>query len=53
VIDSSLPSRNQATNEDIIILPRAISQDGFKNFFVCVHAYRVAIDVHANLVESE
>ena len=30
-----------------------IPQDGFKNYFVCVQAYRAAIDAHANLVESE
>jgi len=40
-------------NEDIIIPPGDIPQDGFKNFFVCVQAYRAAIDAHANLVESE
>ena len=37
----------------VIIPPGDIPQDGFKNFFDCVQAYRAAIDAHANLVESE
>ena len=51
MIDSSLPSLNHATNEDIIIPPGDIPQGGFKSFFDCVQAYRAAIDAHSNLVE--